>query len=319
MARALLRPLAILLVPVAVSAACTPSSTERVPETEPAALLPEAEAVPAAAPAEGYAALDADARALVRDVVGGATLIELAPGGLDEAGGKPTHVEARLQRKGEVVVHKVRDCAAVFTELHDRTAQPVDSAAFRVDVSPFGASSGGRNLFSLAEACDDLLADGSAQRSDRITARLQLHSSVGPIVTLVETRSESRGGGPSYEGDRWLTFDVRVGTPAPLTALISEASLVEALKSDPYLRANLPTENFEALRASKTEAQAIEAAAPDLFITRAYAFVADRSKGKVAMRVAFRDYANGLDPNRVRTLGLWVEPTAEAKAWFDVK
>jgi hypothetical protein len=306
-------PLATAPLVALVLAACAPITPS------PAALDRASEVpVPASAPYEPPA-LHADERALVREILAGGTLRALAPGGLDAGSrGAPTFVEARVDRDGQTLTFAVRDCAATFGALHSKTARANDTSPYRIRVSAYGVSAEGRTLYTLAEPCAELLEDRDARPSDTIAAAVAIASIVGPIFTVTETRTEARGGGSPYQGERWLTYDARTGEPPPLTAAVTDDSLLAALQADPFLRAQLPAESLQALRSATTAGQAIEASSvPDLLVSGAYALVPERSGDHVTLRLAVRAFAAGFDPNHVRPLSLSVRPRPEAKGWFD--
>ncbi|MGI9335709.1 MAG: hypothetical protein ACR2RL_21395 [Gammaproteobacteria bacterium] len=275
--------------------------------------------------------LTASERGLVSALVNGRVLSALSPAGstytdatyTDDRCGETTHVEAFVRRNGDPngpgESFELTRCAATFAEAHRQMAAVIASPTHRVQVSPVAVTANGTTVFSLSDFCDAAAREQWHCISDYVSVDWVMRSLVGPIVTLRVFKSEAGGGGPPYHGEEWKTIDLRTGKTAALDAIVTPASLVEALANDPYLRANLPKQNLLQLDAATTLAESHAAWSPLREAgSHAYAFHdgAD-DQGRIIIRVAFLSQYCGLCPNTLSTLGLWVEPKRDARIWFE--
>ncbi|QED28134.1 hypothetical protein FRD01_13015 [Microvenator marinus] len=215
------------------------------------------------------------------------------------------------------------DCVRTFEIAHTATHTRWSNPFGDVDISPFMVAGNGRTIWSPAHQCDIWFGySTSCEEYSKYTVshwlEFSLHpqSVVGPIVSFsrVWTKQAAGGTGPSHGQDGW-TVDIRTGNRAQFDALITTESLLQSLKKDPFLQRELG----EKLQEAASPEDVWKMWGTDTFAKfGTYYFNEWSSKrGQAAMRIYFLETTDGLSPNELRSLGVWVTPKEEFRSVFE--
>lgn len=218
---------------------------------------------------------------------------------------------------------RTTDCGRTLEIAHAATHTRWSNPFGDVDISPFMVASNGRTIWSPAYQCESWLGYATSCEeyskytgSDMLEFTLQPRSVVGPIVSFSRrwTNQAAGGSGPSHGQDAW-TVDIRSGDPAQFDALITQESLIEGLKKDPFLQGELG----EKLQEAASPEDVWKMWGTDTFFKFGTYYFNEWSpkRGQVAMRIFFLETLEGLSPNELRSLGVWVTPKEEFHSVFE--
>lgn len=219
-----------------------------------------------------------------------------------------------------------RDCERTVGIAHAATSTGWANESGRVEFSPFSVTHDGDALSSVATACEQWV---ETKRSPEFCKQysstayypgwssyiLRPTSLVGPIVSFaIESARDGSGTVNSY-AEVAHSFDVRTDGDAAFDALVTTDSLLAALKADSYLKNALG----EKLQNATTLQDVWKLwGVDDFWRFGGYYFHRwSTRRGEVAMRIPFLEKHDGLGPNNLRSLGIWVKPKPEFRATFE--
>jgi hypothetical protein len=198
-------------------------------------------------------------------------------------------------------------CPKLYEQLR-KYATPVQRGVppWVLSIEPGRVRLGNKPVWDTSRYC---ISPQDSYPGDSLQVRHEVLSLVGPWLTVSYAESAALGGGPPYHGQYWNTIDVRASGPKTqedkvyATQVLDEASLLEALKADTYVKENLP--QFK-------DAQSAKELLDGLGNRLAFAFYDfDERTGRAAVRIGFQESQCGMCPNQTSQLGLWVKPKPE--------
>jgi len=218
---------------------------------------------------------------------------------------------------------RTTNCERTLEIAHAATHTRWSNSFGVIDISPFMVAGNGRTIWSPAYRCGSWLSYATSCEeysqyagSDMLEFTLQPRSVVGPIVSFTRTWTNqgAGGSGPSHGQDAW-TVDIRSGDPATFDALITPESLLDGLKKDPFLQRELG----EKLQEAASQEDVWKLWGTDEFYKFGSYYFNEWSsrRGQVAMRIFFLETLDGLSPNELRSLGIWVTPREEFRTVFE--
>lgn len=145
----------------------------------------------------------------------------------------------------------------------------------------------------------------------------RLDSVIGPVVSLRTHSFSQAAGGRGTRSVRGQSIDLRDGEQAALTAVVTEASLLEALKEASELRSILGTEELAAAE-SVTAIEELIDDRSEIQKFGQYSFYEWAPKrNQVAMRVWYHEPSAGVGNAFIQSLDLWVTPDDDYRHYFE--
>jgi hypothetical protein len=205
----------------------------------------------------------------------------------------------------------------------DRAVSAAHALSYRRAITPFGVLDvsgvairhNADDVWTLADVCKAMRDAEEVCPTDYVAKFVLIQSMVGPIVSFVVTTDEVIGGEDPSRRQEGKTLDGRTGRPAEFTAMVTESSILDALKRNTYLRRKLPLSEL-------VNAESI-AEIFDLWRTQDFAhfgsyYFVDWSaeENRVAMRLQFLHSFTG-DDAELQELEIWVEPKPKFKKAFE--
>lgn len=229
--------------------------------------------------------------------------------------GAPVEIQASATYGAHDDWYSVVDCDDAVSAAHALSYRRAITPFGTIDVSGVAIRHNGDDVWSLVDVCQQMQQREEVCPSDFVAKRVEIKSIVGPIVSIIVTTESSEDRSRATITQSARTLDGRTGQPASLTAMVTEDSILHALKRITSLRMEMPLDEFLA-------AESLDEVF-DLWRTQDFAhfgtyYFADWSaeENRVDMRLLYLPEITE-DQNELKELQVWVEPRPKFKGAFE--